>query len=131
MGRERETGPQVTVEQALRSPGPAAGHWLMSWRIRNLGQESLELLTARLPHSRFRSEEKKLVLRSKLPPGESTPIELAVLCREPPGSVADILVGMQSVGLRSALGEAIMAGQLAVYFSSNSARSPVLAFHEA
>lgn len=85
----RDMGPHVRVEQASRTAGPADDRWLVSWDIQNLGRQPLSLLTARLPHSRFRTEERKLTPTPKLEPGESTRLEVSVACREPPGTVVE------------------------------------------
>ncbi len=85
----RDTGPHVRVEQASRTVGPAVDRWLVAWEIQNLGRQPLSLLTARLPHSRFRSEERKLTPTPKLEPGESTRLEVSVTCKEPPETVVE------------------------------------------
>jgi hypothetical protein len=81
--------PNVVVESAGRCAGSACGRWLCIWRIQNLGPEPLQLLTAGLPHSRFRSEEQELSPAPKLSPGESAELALAVACREPAGTVVE------------------------------------------
>lgn len=82
-------GPQVLVEQASRGAGPTPDRWLVAWHIWNLGQQPLQLLAGRLPHSRFRSEERELDPRPKLLPGESARLEFAVACSELPETVVE------------------------------------------
>src|ERR671925_202521 len=82
-------GPRVVVESACRCVPSASGRWLCTWRIQNLGQEPLQLLAVGLPHSRFRSEEQELSPALKLLPGESARLALAVVCREPAGTVVE------------------------------------------
>ncbi len=79
----------MRIEQVSRAPGPTADRWLIAWDIRNLGRQPLSLLTARLPHSRFRSAERKLTPTPRLEPGESTRLEVSVACRESPGTVVE------------------------------------------
>ncbi|MBI3057806.1 MAG: hypothetical protein HYY81_00615 [Deltaproteobacteria bacterium] len=43
------------VEQASRNRGAEPNCWLVAWRVRNLGQRPLQILSGRLPHSRFRA----------------------------------------------------------------------------
>lgn len=81
--------PQVLVEQAAVSRGSTSGRWLVAWRIQNLGQEPLEILSGRLPHSKFRSEEIELVPGPKLMPNETARLEFAVVCNEPPGAIVE------------------------------------------
>jgi hypothetical protein len=82
-------GPTVVVESACRCTASACGRWLCTWRIQNLGQVPLQLLSAGLPHSRFRSEEQELSPAPELLPGESAQLTLAVACCEPAGTVVE------------------------------------------
>jgi hypothetical protein len=82
-------GPNVVVESAGPCAASACGRWLCTWRIQNLSQETLSLLSAGLPHSRFRSEEQELSPAPQLLPGESARLALAVACREPAGTVVE------------------------------------------
>jgi hypothetical protein len=82
-------GPNVVVESALPCEASTGGRWLCTWRIRNPGQEPLQLLSAGLPHSRFRSEEQELSPATELLPGESVQLTLAVACHEPAGTVVE------------------------------------------
>jgi hypothetical protein len=82
-------GPNVVVDSAGPCAASAGGRWLCTWRIHNLGQEPLQLLSAGLPHSRFRSEEQELSPSQKLLPGESARLALTVACREPAGTVVE------------------------------------------
>jgi hypothetical protein len=81
--------PTVGVEPACPSSASACGRWLCTWRIQNLSQEPLQLLSAGLPHSRFRSEEQELSPAPELIPGESAQLTLAVACIEPAGTVLE------------------------------------------
>ena len=87
MQTQHGMGPRVLVNQASRSAGPKSDRWLVAWYIQNLGQQPLQLLAARLPHSQFRSEERELVPIPKLLPGERARLEFSVACDEPPGTV--------------------------------------------
>jgi hypothetical protein len=82
-------GPRVVVESACPCTVFARDRWLCTWRIQNLSQEPLLLLSAGLPHSRFRSDDQELSPATDLLPGESAQITLAVACREPAGTVVE------------------------------------------
>src|SRR5919108_5632001 len=82
-------GPKVVVESACPCAASACGRWVCTWRIQNLSQEPLQLLSAGLPHSRFRSEEQELSPAPELLAGESAQLTLAVACREPAGTVVE------------------------------------------
>src|SRR5688572_13437980 len=82
-------GPTVVVDSVVPCVTSVGGRWLCTWRIQNLTQESLQLLAAGLPHSRFRSEEQELSPAPKLLPGESARLALAVACCAPTGTVVE------------------------------------------
>ena len=87
--QENSIGPSVRVDQAARSRGLGPGHWIIAWNIQNLSREPLQILSGRLPHSRFRSEERGLSPIPKLLPNESAQLEFSVACSEPPGTVVE------------------------------------------
>jgi hypothetical protein len=82
-------GPTVVVDSVVPCVTSAGERWLCTWRVQNLTQESLQLLAAGLPHSRFRSEEQELSPAPKLLPGESARLALAVACCVPTGTVVE------------------------------------------
>ena len=82
-------GPNVAVESAYPWAASACGRWLCTWHLQNLGQETLQLCSAGLPHSRFRGEEQDLSLAPELLPGERAQLTLAVACCEPAGTVVE------------------------------------------
>jgi hypothetical protein len=82
-------GPCVVVESACPCAASTGGRWLCTWRIQNRGDGSLRLLSAGLPHSRFRSEEQELSPTPELLPGESAQLTLAVACHESAGTVVE------------------------------------------
>ena len=79
----------MRVEQATRSRGLGPGQRIIAWNIQNLGREPLQILSGRLPHSQFRSEERKLSPIPKLLPNESVRLEFSVACSEPPGTIVE------------------------------------------
>jgi hypothetical protein len=82
-------GPNVVVESACPCAASTGGRWLCTWRIQNRGDGPLQLLSAGLPHSRFRSEEHELSPVPELLPGESAQLTLAVTCHESAGTVVE------------------------------------------
>jgi len=89
MSTQSDSGPRVRVEQTSRRAGAVSDRWLVVWQVRNLGQHPLRLLAARLPHSRFRSEERELDPAPYLLPDERTQLEFPVACGGPPGTVVE------------------------------------------
>ncbi len=81
--------PQVLIEQEGVSRGLSVGHWLVAWNIRNLSREPLQIRAGRLPHGKFRGDEKKFRPIPRLSLGESAKIEFMVTCTESPGAVIE------------------------------------------
>jgi hypothetical protein len=84
-----DIGPRVRVGQASRRAGAVPDRWLVAWQVRNLGQHPLRLLAARLPHGRFRGEERELDPAPYLLPDGRTQLEFPVACGGPPGTVVE------------------------------------------
>jgi hypothetical protein len=87
--KEDIMGPQVLVEQIFRSRGTEPDRWIVAWRIENLGQDPLQILAARLPHSKFRSEERELSPIPKLLPKESARLDFSVACGKRPRTIVE------------------------------------------
>jgi hypothetical protein len=81
--------PQVRVEHVTVRRGATADRWKIEWRIENLAAGPLKILAARLPHGKFRSEERDLAPALVLEPGRSGTIELEAQCGGTPGSVVE------------------------------------------
>ena len=84
----REIGPRLTVKEVSRRV-VGSGRWHVAWEIRNLGKAPLRLVTARLPHGRFRSRERALRPAPTLSPGEQARVEASVACGGLPGTVVE------------------------------------------
>ena len=81
--------PKVQVAHETVQRGAAPDRWQIAWQIKNLGDRSLEILAARLPHGKFRSEEKEFAPAVRLESKQSETIELEVRCHEPPGTIVE------------------------------------------
>ena len=86
MQKQELSGPLVDVEQVSQSGAADLNTWNISWRIGNLGSHTLQILSVRLPHGRFRGKEINVLPIQELGPGESTLIEIPVVCKESPGT---------------------------------------------
>lgn len=82
-------GPHVLVEKAARTKSSTPNRWIVVWNVRNLGQEPLEIVAGRLPHSQFRAEERQLRPSLVVLAGESTRLEFEVSCNGLPGAVVE------------------------------------------
>ena len=81
--------PKIVVEEVNHRRGDRQGIWQFEWRIENLGHQSLTLLAARLPHGRFRSDERRIEGGIRIAPGDAAVVEMQAACREEPGTVIE------------------------------------------
>jgi len=77
--------PQIRVEPFVTQSG--SGRWLVTWQVTNLGPETLHLVSARQPHSQFRTDETPLL--GEVAAAATTEITLPVAFAEPPGAVVE------------------------------------------
>ena len=82
-------GPELLIESASSCGADQPGWWLMSWRVQNVGQEPIEILSIWLPHDKFSSGQQVFDSPIRLMPNESRLLEVRVACLEAPGSVVD------------------------------------------
>jgi hypothetical protein len=68
-----------------RSAG-AQHRWRTAWSIDNVGDAALGIFTARLPHGKFRSNEKVFAPPVIIAPGGNARLEIEARCSEPPGA---------------------------------------------
>ena len=73
--------PSVRVEP-FTTEG-TSGSWTVTWRITNDGDQPIRLLSAKHPHSQFRTPETKI--DREIPSGSDTTIALPVQFSESPG----------------------------------------------
>jgi hypothetical protein len=73
--------PRVRVDPFTTEGTP--GSWTVTWRITNEGDEPIRLLSAKHPHSQFRTPETKI--DREVPSGSATTIVLPVEFTESPG----------------------------------------------
>ncbi len=73
--------PHVRIDPFTAEGTP--GHWTVSWRIANEGDEPIRVVSAQHPHSQFRTPEAKLDL--EIPSGLDATITLPVQFSESPG----------------------------------------------
>jgi hypothetical protein len=76
---------RVTVESCVRD-GDA---WLVGFLVSNAGPSTLSLVSAWVPHGRFRGADGRTPLDVHLAPGASHALAVRVLTCEPPGTVVE------------------------------------------
>jgi hypothetical protein len=82
-------GPRVEVDQVEPSTRNNSGRWLFRWRVRNLTEASMNLLSVRLPHGKFKGEQREFGPAVKLAAQNHVILELAVACQEPPNTIVE------------------------------------------
>ena len=82
-------GPKIEVEQIERRTSEKLGRWLFKWRVRNLTEVPMNLLSVRLPHGKFKAEERKFGPALKVAAQDHFILDLAVACEEPPNTIVD------------------------------------------
>ena len=80
-----DEGPIIKVEQVGRSSKLKSGVWEVCWRVENLNEEAVEIISARAPHGKYRSPEHEFLPRVKISGSQSARIQLAVSCEEASG----------------------------------------------
>lgn len=82
-------GPKIEVEQFEPSRSENSGRWLFKWRVRNVTETPMSLLSVRVPHGKFKAEERKFVPSAKIAAQDHFIIDLAVACEEAPNTIVD------------------------------------------
>ena len=84
-----ETAPLINVQQIGGRRDTKPGSWIIEWYIHNLGEEPLTLLSAQLPHGKFKSDPVEFAGGLRLPARAKARIEASVVCDEAPGAIID------------------------------------------
>jgi len=83
---KKDSEPHVGLEQVSCVSCSAPNLWRIAWEVQNLGEKRLEVLSGRLPHGKFRSEEQEFNPGLEVPPNHSAELEFTVKCGEKPGT---------------------------------------------
>ncbi|HEU4344008.1 MAG TPA: hypothetical protein VFU31_20830, partial [Candidatus Binatia bacterium] len=81
--------PLIALQQESIEPGEGTGLWNAEWRLENVGADPFELLTVRLPHGQFKSDEYRFEPATELRSGEQIRFHVTVRCHEPEGLVTE------------------------------------------
>ena len=81
--------PELSVEQVAQQADEAPGSWWVTWRIRNEGEHSLQLVDAYMPHGKFRGPRVDLSSVDPVVAGAARELQLAVVFEEPPPVVVE------------------------------------------
>lgn len=87
---EAETiAPAIALRQVYAHRHPTTDDWSIGWTIENKKAQSLNIFSVRLPHGKFKAQEREFELALNLTGGASAEFETLVHCKEPPGLVTE------------------------------------------
>ena len=81
--------PKIEVEQVERGTSERLGRWLFQWRVRNMTEAPMSLLSVRVPHGRFKGEEREFGPAAKVAAQDHFILDLVVACQEPPNTIIE------------------------------------------
>jgi hypothetical protein len=81
--------PQIEVEQAECGTSNNPAQWLFKWRVRNVTATPMNLLSVRVPHGKFKADERTLGPAAKIAAQGSLTLDLIVACQEPPNTIIE------------------------------------------
>ena len=83
------TEPKLALRQLALARDAAANAWNINWQVDNLGSDALEIVSVRLPHGQFKSDEQCFAPPLELAGRESKEFQSLVHCQEPAGLVTE------------------------------------------
>jgi hypothetical protein len=81
--------PSIEVAQVEQSRSPNSGGWIFKWRVRNQTEAPMSLVSVRVPHGKFKSEERKFEPVLKIAAQDHFILDLGIACEEPPNTIVD------------------------------------------
>jgi hypothetical protein len=84
---ENPSAPDIALRQVSIARHRSIGCWSFRWKVTNTGADPLIIVSARLPHSQFKSKECRFEPPLRLDSGQSGQFEVCVTCNEPAGLV--------------------------------------------
>jgi hypothetical protein len=83
------TEPNVALRQISLARDAATKYWNIRWELENLGTDALTIVSARLPHGQFKSDEQHFTPALELAAGASRQFQILVHCDEPAGLITE------------------------------------------
>jgi len=81
--------PKIVLRQLSVARAAATSCWNIRWEVENLGSDALEIVSVRLPHGQFKSDEQRFAPALELSGGGSEQFQSLVHCDESPGLVSE------------------------------------------
>lgn len=79
----------MALRQISLARDAAKSCWNIGWKVENVGSDALRIISVRLPHGQFRSDEQRFTPDLELAAGESKQFQTLVNCEEPAGLVSE------------------------------------------
>ncbi len=89
MAAELITEPKVGLRQISLARDAATSRWNIRWEVENLGGDALRIVSVRVPHGQFKSDEQHFAPALELAGGASKQFQSLVHCEEPAGLVTE------------------------------------------
>ena len=86
---DRESEPLIAVKQIIAERDEIMECWNIAWLVRNLGRYPMRILSVRLPHGQFKSEERRFEPAMDLSATEEVQFRTFVRCDAPTGLVTE------------------------------------------
>jgi hypothetical protein len=77
------------IAESLDTPTRTGDRWLFRWRLQNQTTTPLRLLSVRVPHGKFKAEERIFAPVLEVAADESRDFQIPILCNEAPESIID------------------------------------------
>jgi hypothetical protein len=82
-------GPSIEVAQVEQNRSLNPGRWLFRWRVENKTEKAMRLLSVRVPHGKFKAEERRFLPPAKIAARDSFIFDMPVDCEEPPSTIIE------------------------------------------
>jgi hypothetical protein len=86
---ESTSEPKVALRQISLARDAPTNRWNIRWQVDNLGTDALKIVSLRLPHGQFKSDEQHFTPALELAKGASEQFQCLVQCEEPAGLVTE------------------------------------------
>lgn len=80
---------KVALRQISLARDAATNGWNIRWEVENLGSDALKIVSVRLPHGQFKSDEQHFTPALELAGGGGIQFQSLVHCQEPAGLVTE------------------------------------------
>lgn len=81
--------PSIEVDQIERTSSETRGQWLLRWRLQNRTTKPLRLISVRVPHGKFKADERIFAPKVAIAAKDHADIQLSISCNEPPESIIE------------------------------------------